>query len=86
MDRNFSNFGSWRAYLAPLGAKHARLQSGWGKTEQQPGVYDFAWLDEVVDGMLAVGVTPWLQLSLVRGEDDMFATLRPSILFVLSFA
>jgi hypothetical protein len=49
--------------IADLGVKWARVQTGWAKTETQPGVYDFAWLDAIVDGLLARGVTPWLSLS-----------------------
>ncbi|HEY3417610.1 MAG TPA: hypothetical protein VGM23_12065, partial [Armatimonadota bacterium] len=48
---------------AELGVKWARVQTGWAKTEQQPGVYDFAWLDAIVNGLLARGVTPWLSIS-----------------------
>lgn len=63
IDRNFSNYTSWRGYLGPLGAKHARLQSGWARTEKQPGTYDFSWLDPIVDGMNADGVRPWFTLG-----------------------
>ena len=45
------------------GVKMARCQSGWWKCERTPGVYDFAWLDEVVDGLAACGVRAWLSLS-----------------------
>ena len=45
------------------GVKMARCQSGWWKCERTPGVYDFAWLDEVVDGLAAYGVRTWLSLS-----------------------
>lgn len=63
MDRDFSTYETWRAYLGPLGAKHARLQSGWQRTDLGNGRYDFGWLDPVIDGMLADGVQPWLSLS-----------------------
>lgn len=46
-----------------LGVKWARVQTGWAKTEKTPGVYDFAWLDEIVDKLLARGVNPWLSIS-----------------------
>ncbi len=49
-------------FVGMSGVKWARLQSGWQKTERQKGVYNFAWLDEVVDNMLSVGVQPWLCL------------------------
>jgi hypothetical protein len=49
--------------LADLGVKWARVQTGWAKTEKRPGVYDFAWLDAIVDKLLACGVHPWLSIS-----------------------
>lgn len=62
LDRD--SFDPEKAYdlVAESGVKWARLQSGWQKTEQQMGVYDFAWLDAIVDKMIAIGVTPWLCL------------------------
>ncbi len=49
--------------LNELGIKWARVQTGWARTEKQSGVYDFAWLDEIVDKLIERGVTPWLSLS-----------------------
>jgi hypothetical protein len=49
--------------IADLGVKWARVQTGWARTETQPGVYDFAWLDAIVDGLLTRGVMPWLSIS-----------------------
>ena len=49
-------------YVAQTGVKWARLQSGWQRTEKEKGVYDFAWLDSVVDNLIAIGVEPWLCL------------------------
>lgn len=49
-------------FVAESGVKLARLQSGWQRTERQKGVYDFAWLDSIVDNMIAIGVEPWLCL------------------------
>ncbi|MCH4895048.1 hypothetical protein GO308_18265 [Sphingomonas sp. SFZ2018-12] len=63
IDRDFSRYEAWRDYLGPLGAKHARLQSGWARTERQPGMYDFTWLDPVVAGIAADGVRPWFTLG-----------------------
>lgn len=62
-DRDYSTYNAWRAYLGPLGVKHARLQSGWARTDKGRGVYDYAWLDPVVDDMRAQGVQPWLSLA-----------------------
>jgi len=45
------------------GIKWARLQSGWQRAETVPGVYDFGWLDNIVDKLLDAGITPWFSLS-----------------------
>lgn len=63
MDRDFTIYAHWKEYLGPLGIKKARLQAGWARTEQEKGVYDFAWLDEAVFDMPKHGVTPWMCLS-----------------------
>ena len=49
--------------MAKSGVKWARLQSGWPRAEQTEGVYDFAWLDHIVDSLLAIGIRPWVSLS-----------------------
>ena len=36
MDRDYTIYRNWRNYLGPLGAKKARIQSGWAKTEKEP--------------------------------------------------
>ena len=48
--------------VAESGVKWARLQSGWQRTERERGVYDFEWLDSIVDKMISIGVEPWLCL------------------------
>ena len=63
LDRDFSVYAQYKQYLGPLGAKGFRVQAGWAKCEKQAGVYDFAWLDEVVNDALAQGVQPWLEAS-----------------------
>ena len=50
----------------PLGKteiKYARCQTGWAKCEKEKGVYDFVWLDWIVDSLLAQGVQPWLNVG-----------------------
>ena len=49
-------------FVAKSGVKWARLQSGWQRTEKEKGVYDFEWLDVIVDKMLEIGVEPWFCL------------------------
>eukprot|EP00730_Choanoeca_flexa_P019429 TRINITY_DN9490_c0_g2_i6.p1 TRINITY_DN9490_c0_g2~~TRINITY_DN9490_c0_g2_i6.p1 ORF type:complete len:494 (+),score=92.89 TRINITY_DN9490_c0_g2_i6:1-1482(+) len=63
MDRNYTYFDSWKRYLGPLGVKHARIQLGWAHCEPAKGVYNFTWLDDIIDGMVAQGVTPWAEFS-----------------------
>ncbi len=58
-------FDPEKAYdlVAGLGVKFARIQSGWMRTEREKGVYDFAWIDSIVDNLLARGVEPWIDLA-----------------------
>ena len=51
------------AHLGKLGVKWARAQTGWCRCETEKGKYDFRWLDEIADGLLAQGVEPWFSLS-----------------------
>ncbi|MGM9624531.1 MAG: beta-galactosidase [Eubacteriales bacterium] len=57
-------FEPHRAYdkLEKVGVKWVRIQSGWARTEKEPGVYDFAWLDDIVDNLIARGMIPWMCL------------------------
>jgi len=50
-------------YLAELGAKWARMQTGWCRCEPSKGKYDFAWLDGIVDRLLGMGIQPWFNLG-----------------------
>lgn len=54
-----------RAYeqVGRLGVKWARCQTGWARTEKEPGQYDFAWLDGIANSLLGQGVTPWFSIS-----------------------
>ena len=65
-------FNPEKAYdkLAAIGVKWVRIQSGWQRTEQQKGVYDFKWLDKVVDNLIARGCKPWLCLCYGNGLYD----------------
>ncbi len=51
------------SYLAALGVKWARCQTGWGRCEIQRGRYDFSWLDAVVDALLGIGIQPWFNVG-----------------------
>jgi len=48
--------------VARIGVKKVRIQSGWMKTEKEKGVYDFAWLDKIVEELLSRGLEPWMCL------------------------
>lgn len=63
MDRDYSDWDQYKHFVGMLGAKRGRLFSGWAKTEQEKGIYDFAWLDRQVREMAAMGVKPWICLS-----------------------
>ncbi len=63
MDRDYTDYESYKKYLGPLGAKRIRLQGGWARTEKIKGQYDFAWLDAVIPDAAARGVAPWVELS-----------------------
>lgn len=62
LDRNMFDPEQTYEPLAEAGVKYVRLQSGWQRTEKKRGEYDFSWLDEVVDKLLACGMKPWLCL------------------------
>ena len=61
LDRDFADWDQYRDYVAPLGLKTIRLQAGWAKCEQTKGVYDFAWLDHIVDDAISLGLEPILE-------------------------
>ncbi len=50
LDRDMADFSKYGKYVSEPGASHARLQSGWKKTEQKKGRYDFKCLDDIADG------------------------------------
>ena len=62
MDRDYADFEKFRQYVGQTGAGYGRLQSGWAKTEQKKGKYDFKWLDAHVDGLIEEGIHPWMCL------------------------
>lgn len=63
LDREYAEFAAYKPYVGELGVGAARLQSGWARCEKVKGRYDFAWLDEAVDGLVEQGVKPWMCLS-----------------------
>ena len=57
-------FDPEKAYdkVARIGVKKIRIQSGWARTEKEIGVYDFSWLDKIVDNLIVRGLEPWICL------------------------
>ena len=49
--------------MAAAGVKQARLLMRWNMYEKEPGVYDFAWIDSMLDVCEANGVQAWLTLG-----------------------
>jgi len=83
LDRDQAKFSVYKDYVGELGAKHARLQSGWAKCEKRKGVYDFAWLDECVYGLNEQGVKPWICLCygnpIYRSTIQLGSSLAPIV-------
>lgn len=63
IDRNYADYHKYKQYLDSLGCRKIRLQGGWARTEKEKGVYDFAWLDSIVDDAVGRGLIPWIQTS-----------------------
>lgn len=63
LDRGYTDYDEYKTYLPALGMKKIRLQGGWAKTEKVKGVYDFVWLDYIIDDALSRGMKIWLQTS-----------------------
>lgn len=57
-------FDPEKAYdkVCETGVKWARIQSGWQRTEKEKGVYDFEWIDKIIDNLLKRGIQPWVCL------------------------
>ncbi len=63
LDRDYADYHKYKEWLEPLGLRKIRLQAGWAKTERQKGVYDFAWLDSIIDDAVSRGLEPWIETS-----------------------
>jgi hypothetical protein len=68
LDRDYASYEATRPYLAPLGIKKGRIQSGWNKTEKVKGQYEWDWMDAIIPDMIEQGVTPWV--CLCYGNDN----------------
>lgn len=63
LDRDMADYHQYKNYLVPLGIRRLRLQAGWAKTEKSKGVYDWTWLDSIINDAAKQGLRPWLQTS-----------------------
>lgn len=61
LDRDYADYDQYKEYLCPLGIHTIRLQGGWARTETEPGVYNWDWLDHIVEDAVSRGLKPWLQ-------------------------
>ena len=53
--------------LEMIGVKWIRILSGWMRTETEPGIYNFEWLDSIVDNLIERGMIPWICLCYGNG-------------------
>lgn len=70
LDRGLYDPANAYDFIGESGVKFVRIQSGWARCEKKPGVYDFAWLDDIVDNLLSRGLQPWLCLCYGNGLYD----------------
>jgi hypothetical protein len=63
IDREYSDYDAFKEYLPALGIRRIRLQGGWARCEKDPGIYDFAWLDHIIDDARSRGLEIWLETS-----------------------
>lgn len=63
IDREYSDYNAFKEYLPALGIGRIRLQAGWARCEKDPGLYDFAWLDNIINDAAAKGISVWLETS-----------------------
>lgn len=63
LDRDMWEFDRTLKALGETGVKWARIQTGWSRCEKTAGVFDFAWLDDVVDRILEKGIQPWFNVT-----------------------
>jgi len=63
LDRDTFDPNDIYGFLADSGVKWARCQTGWLKCEKEKGVYDFAWLENIVESLLHIGIQPWFSVS-----------------------
>lgn len=63
LDRELFDLQAVLPALKILPVKKARIQSGWFRCEPVAGTYHFAWLDDCVNKLLALGIEPWISVG-----------------------
>ena len=63
IERGYADFWQYADYIAPLGIKTIRIQTGWARCEPEPGRFDFEWLDRIVDFAVEQGINVLLETS-----------------------
>ena len=63
IERGYADFWQYADYIAPLGIKTIRIQTGWARCEPEKGLFDFEWLDKIVDFARSKGVNVLLETS-----------------------
>ena len=63
IERGYADFWQYADYIAPLGIKTIRIQTGWARCEPEQGRFDFEWLDKIVDFARSQGVNVLLETS-----------------------
>ena len=63
IERGYADFWQYADYIAPLGIKTIRIQTGWARCEPEQGRFDFEWLDKIVDFAISKGVNVLLETS-----------------------
>ena len=63
IERGYADFWQYADYIAPLGIKTIRIQTGWARCEPEQGRFDFEWLDKIVDFARSKGVNVLLETS-----------------------
>ncbi len=63
LDRDLFDADKCYDLLGKSGIKYARCQTGWAKCEREKGIFDFSWLDHIVNSLLKSGVRPWFNVG-----------------------
>jgi len=63
LDRDMADYDQYKEFIFKLGIKRLRMQAGWAKTETKKGVYDWQWLDNIINDAAQRGYQVWLETS-----------------------